>query len=168
MKEVINVSVILNFRSNYMIIFEMKILHSGAEVEAIIGSPEMTFAAPPQNVEQLNEPLENFNMPIESVIARVTFKSTIRTWINAKGEGKVFSFDMCDETGEIRATAFGDQVDKFYDYLEIGKVYYISKCYLKAAKKRYSDLKNVYEIILGNNTTIEEYTDATEIPEVED
>lgn len=49
----------------------------------------------------------------------MAFKSAIRTWSNARGEGKLFSMDLCDESGEIRATAFKEQVDKFYDYIEV-------------------------------------------------
>ena len=37
---------------------------------------------------------------------RVTNKSDIRTWSNAIGDGKLFSMDMMDGTGEIRGTAF--------------------------------------------------------------
>lgn len=51
--------------------------------------------------------------------ARVTSKSAIRTWNNAKGEGKLFSLDLMDESGQIRATAFRDQVDKYYDMIEV-------------------------------------------------
>lgn len=52
--------------------------------------------------------------------ARVTSKSAIRTWNNAKGEGKLFSMDLMDESGQIRVTAFRDQVDKFYDMIQVG------------------------------------------------
>lgn len=51
--------------------------------------------------------------------ARVMSKGPIRTWSNAKGEGKLFSMDLCDESGEIRATAFRDAVDKYYDMLQV-------------------------------------------------
>lgn len=51
--------------------------------------------------------------------ARVTAKSAIRTWSNAKGEGKLFSMDLMDESGQIRVTAFRDQVDKYYDMIEV-------------------------------------------------
>lgn len=50
---------------------------------------------------------------------RLTSKSQIRTWNNAKGEGKLFSMDFMDESGEIRCTAFRDAVDKFYDLFEV-------------------------------------------------
>lgn len=57
-----------------------------------------------------------------TIKARVTNKSTIRTWSNAKGDGKLFSVNLLDETGEIKATAFNDQVDKYYDMLEDNRV----------------------------------------------
>lgn len=46
-------------------------------------------------------------------------KSDIRSWNNARGEGKLFNMDLCDESGEIRATAFKDQCDAFYDKIEV-------------------------------------------------
>lgn len=51
--------------------------------------------------------------------ARVTAKAPIRHWSNAKGEGKLFSMDLMDESGQIRVTAFRDLVDKFYDMIEV-------------------------------------------------
>lgn len=51
--------------------------------------------------------------------ARVTSKSSIRTWNNAKGEGKLFSMDLMDESGEIRATAFKAECDKYYDLIQV-------------------------------------------------
>lgn len=51
--------------------------------------------------------------------ARVTNKSAIRTWSNSRGEGKLFSMDLADESGEIRATVFRDLVDKYYDMIEV-------------------------------------------------
>lgn len=50
---------------------------------------------------------------------RVTSKSPVRHWSNARGEGKLFSMDLTDESGEIRATAFKEQCDKFYDMIEV-------------------------------------------------
>jgi len=51
--------------------------------------------------------------------ARVTSKTPVRTWSNARGEGKLFSMDLIDESGEIRATAFKEQCDKFFDMIEV-------------------------------------------------
>ena len=57
-----------------------------------------------------------------SIKARVTNKSNIRTYSNAKGEGKLFNVEFIDNTGEIRASGFNEQLDKFYDMLKINNV----------------------------------------------
>ncbi|CRK88089.1 CLUMA_CG001874, isoform A [Clunio marinus] len=118
---------------------------------------------------------EHLTMPIDSlspyqnkwvIKARVTAKSQVRTWSNQKGEGKLFNFDICDESGEIRVTGFRDQVDKYYDMIEVDKVYYITKCQLKPANKQYSKLRNDYEMTMGNETVIQECDDLTHIPAI--
>lgn len=60
-----------------------------------------------------------------------------------------------DETGEIRATGFNDQVDAFYNLLEEGKVFFISKARINIAKKQFSNVNNEYEITFENQTEIE-------------
>lgn len=56
-----------------------------------------------------------------NIKARVTSKQNIRTWVNARGEGKLFSMDLADSSGAIRATAFNEAVDKFHDMIEVNK-----------------------------------------------
>ena len=57
-----------------------------------------------------------------TIKARVTNKSDIRRWSNSRGEGHLFSMDLLDESGEIRATAFKAECDKFYNMVEVDKV----------------------------------------------
>lgn len=52
----------------------------------------------------------------------MTNKSAIRTYTNAKGEGKLFNVELIDNSGEIRASGFNEQCDKFYDLLQIDHV----------------------------------------------
>lgn len=89
-----------------------------------------------------------------TIRARVTNKTPIRTWNNSRGEGKLFSMDLLDESGEIRATAFNDAVDKFFDMIEVNKVYYISRASLKTANKQYTSIKNDYEMSFNADTTV--------------
>ncbi len=49
-------------------------------------------------------------------------KAPIRTYENARGPGKLFSCDLVDQSGEIRATGFNAECDKFHSMLEIGEV----------------------------------------------
>lgn len=74
-----------------------------------------------------------------------------------------------DESGEIRLTGFKDMVDKYYDYVQIDKIYYISKCQLKPANKQYSTLKNDYEMTMTPETLIQECQDVDDsnIPQVQ-
>ncbi|XP_076452897.1 replication protein A 70 kDa DNA-binding subunit-like isoform X2 [Babylonia areolata] len=96
--------------------------------------------------------------------ARVTQKSSIRTWSNSRGEGRLFSVNFLDDSDEIRATGFNDAVDKFYDLLEVNKVYYVSRCSIKTANKQYSNLKNDYEMTFNNDTIIERCDDDVDLP----
>ncbi|XP_065054177.1 replication protein A 70 kDa DNA-binding subunit-like [Rhopilema esculentum] len=102
-----------------------------------------------------------------TVRARVTNKSSIRTWSNSKGEGKLFNVDLLDETGEIKATGFNDAVDKFHPLLEVGKVYFISRGSLRTANKQYTSLKNDYEMYLNNDSVIEQCTEDVDLPQVQ-
>lgn len=77
-----------------------------------------------------------------TIKVRVTNKSDIRTWSNSRGEGKLFSMDLVDQSGEIRATAFKDQVDKFYDVVEKGKVRKFVIDFKKCYKLFSSSLRN--------------------------
>ncbi|XP_034405489.1 replication protein A 70 kDa DNA-binding subunit-like isoform X2 [Cyclopterus lumpus] len=101
-----------------------------------------------------------------TIRARVTNKSSIRTWSNSRGEGKLFSFEILDESGEIKITAFNNEVDKFFSLVEQGKVYYITKATLKVANKQYTTLKNDYEMTLHAHSSIVPCDDSQGIPAV--
>ena len=57
-----------------------------------------------------------------TIKARVTNTPSIRTWSKPSGDGKLCSFDFLDESGEIRATCFNAEVDRFFDMVQEGKV----------------------------------------------
>ncbi|NWW32967.1 RFA1 protein, partial [Panurus biarmicus] len=102
-----------------------------------------------------------------TICARVTQKGQIRTWSNSRGEGKLFSIELVDESGEIRATAFNDQADKFFPLIELNKVYYFTKGNLKTANKQYTAVKNDYEITFTNETSVVPCDDAQHLPSVQ-
>lgn len=91
-----------------------------------------------------------------TIRARVTQKGEIKHFTNQRGPGQLFSVNFLDESSEIRATGFGDAVDKFYTLLKEGHVYYVSKARVVMAKKQFSNLPNEYELQLGNETEIAE------------
>ncbi|XP_071730499.1 replication protein A 70 kDa DNA-binding subunit A-like [Rutidosis leptorrhynchoides] len=101
-----------------------------------------------------------------TIKARVTVKGELRRYNNAKGDGKVFSFDLLDSNGgEIRVTCFNAVADQFYDQIEVGKVYFISRGSVKPAQKAFNHLNNDHEITLDHTSTIQPcFDDDTSIP----
>lgn len=90
----------------------------------------------------------------------------IRHWSNAKGEGKLFSVDLLDESGALRATGFNEAVDRLYDTLEVGKVYVIRGGRLKTANKRFTQIQNDYELSMDESTTfVLDSSDASGLPQ---
>ncbi|KAI1321752.1 Replication factor A protein 1 [Mortierella claussenii] len=130
----------------------------------------------PQQPQQLLSPSGGPVFPITSlnpyqgkwtIMARVTQKSDIKTWSKAGGsEGKLFSMNLMDESGEIKVTAFNQQVDEFYHIIEEGKAYFFSNAKVDMAKKQFSNIKNDYEIILQRDSQIIPAPDNNHLPEM--
>jgi len=100
-----------------------------------------------------------------TIKARVVNRSEIKHWSNQRGEGKLFSVTLMDDSGEIRATGFNEAVDNFYDKLQEGKAFYISRARVNIAKKQFSNVNNEYEIMFENHTEIEPCLDE-DVPQV--
>ncbi|PLW06791.1 hypothetical protein PCANC_25350 [Puccinia coronata f. sp. avenae] len=98
--------------------------------------------------------------------ARVSQKSEVKRWSNARGEGKLFSVTFLDESGQIKATGFNDAVDNLYDSLQEGKVYSVSRGKINIAKKQYNTTGHDYEIVFENSTEVEECEDSAETPKI--
>jgi len=102
-----------------------------------------------------------------TIKARCTSKSDIKTWHNRNGEGKLFSVNLLDDSGEIRATGFNDQCDQLYDLFQQGNVYYISSpCRVQIAKKQFSNLPNDYELTFERDTVVEKAEEQDGVPQV--
>ncbi|KAF7719189.1 Replication factor A DNA-binding subunit [Penicillium ucsense] len=102
-----------------------------------------------------------------TIKARCTSKSSIKTWHNKNGEGKLFSVNLLDDSGEIRATGFNDQCDMLYDLFQEGGVYYISSpCRVQIAKKQFSNLNNDYELTFERDTLVEKAEDQSDVPQI--
>ncbi|KAF2445795.1 replication protein-like protein A 70 kDa DNA-binding subunit [Karstenula rhodostoma CBS 690.94] len=102
-----------------------------------------------------------------TIRARCTHKSDIKTWHNQKGEGKLFSVNLLDDTGEIRGTGFNDVCERLYPIFEEGVVYYISApCKVTLAKKQFSNLPNDYELQFERDTEVEKAEDQDNKPQI--
>lgn len=91
------------------------------------------------------------------VKGRVTSKSGIREYNNAKGGGKLFNFTLADKSGEIKITAFNADCERVFPYVEANKVYVLGRASVKNADKRYTTAD--FEITLNNDSLLEEVTD---------
>ena len=102
-----------------------------------------------------------------TIKARCINKSEIKTWHNKNGEGKLFSVNLLDESGEIRGTAFNDQCDTLYDIFQEGGVYYVTTpCSVKPAKKQFSNVNNDYELMFERDTQVEKAEEQGSVPQV--
>uniref|UniRef100_A0A667YRH9 Replication protein A subunit n=1 Tax=Myripristis murdjan TaxID=586833 RepID=A0A667YRH9_9TELE len=183
-----NVTNVLKDGRRVVVILDMDVIMSAEDVGGRIGEPtpytdgqtKAPQSAPNPPVRPLhinfdtgiflttNELPSNLSPTTRWTIrARVTNKSSIRTWSNSRGDGKLFSMEIVDESGEIRVTGFNQEVDKFYSLIETGKVFYISKGSLKIANKQYSSLKNDYEMTLNGESTIIPCEDSSDVPMVQ-
>ena len=105
----------------------------------------------PSNISNpLNiQPIESLSPYIGSkwsIKARATDKTPVRTWSNARSQGKLFSVTLIDQSGPIRATFFQDAVDKYFDSITEGDIYQISGGLIKTANKIYNSVNCEYEL----------------------
>ncbi|KAL1530907.1 hypothetical protein AB1Y20_001798 [Prymnesium parvum] len=133
-------------------------------------------ASPPQADPRANVPLVSGRaMPITAlnpysnrwlIKVRVTSKGDLRTFETKTGAMQVFHMDLCDESGEIRATAWREAAEKFFPLIEVGKVYLVARGQLKLANKKFSTLNNAYEISLNFDSQIEVCDDEVVMPKI--
>jgi replication factor A1 len=132
--------------------------------QAAVAAAPQTQAKKPANIYAIDQ-LSPYQT-IWTIKARVSYKGDLRTWSNQRGEGKLFNVNFLDETDEIRATAFNDQADKFYNLLQENKVYYISKARIQPSKPQFSNLKHPYELSLDRDTIVEECLNTDDVPKL--
>lgn len=102
-----------------------------------------------------------------TIKARVTNKSDIRRYTNARGEGKFFSFDLLDaQGGEIRVVCWNDQCDRWEPVIDQGKVYLISKASLRNKRGNFNQTRHQYEIHLENSSVVEACNEEDDIPHI--
>ncbi|KXS09224.1 replication factor-a protein [Gonapodya prolifera JEL478] len=94
-----------------------------------------------------------------TIRARAVNKSDIKSWSNQRGEGTLFSVTFVDESGEIRATGFSEAVKTFYEVIQEGQVYYVSRAMIRQAKKQWG-VQNEYEMTLDPSSVVERCDDS--------
>ncbi|GJV84519.1 replication protein A 70 kDa DNA-binding subunit A-like protein [Tanacetum coccineum] len=91
----------------------------------------------------------------------------LRLYNKAKGMVKFVPLILLDaRCGAVRITCFNAVADQFYDQIEAGKVYFVSKGSVKPAQKAFNHLKNDHEIMLDSSSMIQPcYDDDSSIPQ---
>ncbi len=89
----------------------------------------------------------------------------MRTYTNAKGEGRLFSVDMADESGAIRGTFFNQDADRWFSVLQMGQAYLVSKGQIKVGNKKFCTF-NEYEITFGSSSTFDAVMDSSLVPNI--
>ncbi|KAF3316207.1 Replication factor A protein 1 [Orbilia oligospora] len=100
-----------------------------------------------------------------TIKARCIHRGEIKNWKNAKGDGKLFAVSFKDQSAEIKATGFGDQVDSLYHVFEEGSVYLISKCKVQIAKRQFSNIDNDYELVFDRDSEVQKVDDDEGVPQ---
>ena len=68
-------------------------------------------------------------------------------WFFCGAWGKVFSVELLDKAGgEIKASLFDQGCDKYFDILEVGKCYVLSKGSGKIANRQFNTCNHRYEL----------------------
>ena len=96
-----------------------------------------------------------------TILARVTQKSALNERHTSRWSGFVFDVTFEDESGDIRAAAFGDRAEKFHPMLEEGKFYYVCHAKVNIIKnKKFNTTSHEFELTFDQNTVINECRNA--------
>ena len=91
-----------------------------------------------------------------SLQCKIVWKSDIRTWDKSPtNKGKLFNTTLLDVEGnEIKSTFFREAVDRFYNFLQVGKIYNFSNGQIKMANKQFSMNNCPFEINFNETALI--------------
>jgi len=100
-----------------------------------------------------------------NIIARVTYKSDLLPFRN--GSGNFFTLHLLDVSNtEIRCTFYTDAAERHFECIEFNKVYKFSSAKVKdVSDRRYTSIKNKYDLTFDANSIITEEIDNGEIKE---
>lgn len=125
-------------------------------------------------VQQFSQRSTNMFLPISElspycpkgwkIRARITSKSDVRKFSNARGEGQLFKVDLQDKSGEVQATFFGRGVDTYFSRLQANRIYTFKRGSVKAANPRFD--RGQYVVTFDEQTEVEDQEEDTEIPGV--
>lgn len=113
------------------------------------------------SISSLSSSMSNQNWTIKSCLSKI---SPVKEFPYKKGDiGRVMRMQFYDRTGYIEVVFFNDYIDRYIDFFEIGKCYYIRNSEIKYSKKTYrawpDDLYSNFDIIVTKTTEFEQADD---------
>jgi replication factor A1 len=102
-----------------------------------------------------------------TIEARCVSKTDVKTWTNARGEGKLFSVTLLDATGDIRVTGFNETCSLFYEAFQVGQAYRLSRAAVKLTRKQFGGASNAYEIHLEKDSLVVPLGDPGALPGIQ-
>jgi len=104
--------------------------------------------------------LSTYNAARWLIRARVTSKGQLRSFNSRGGTAmQVFDVVLMDESGEIRASFFGQLADKYHGVLEPGRVYTFSRGVCRIANRQYNRCPHRYELVFDRDGLVEPAAD---------
>jgi len=101
-----------------------------------------------------------------TIRGRISYKGDLRKYQNAKGEGVLFSFEITDESANIKCTSFKETAEAFEQLIQMNKVYSISHAQLKPADARYNRTSSQLEMTLDSRSEIKMIEDDGSVPRI--
>lgn len=104
-----------------------------------------------------------------TIKGRVTMRAPMRGFKkrDGNGDGKVFHVELLDaEGGEIRASFFNEAAEKFFDLMEVGKCFKLSRGSVRIANRQYNTCKHRYELVFDKMAQVDEVEDDQKIETV--
>jgi replication factor A1 len=93
------------------------------------------------------------------VRARVLKKDPVRTYTNARGQGKVTSITIMDSSekplNQIRLTMFGDTIDRYYELLQEKSIFIFQGLDVKPKNGKFNKTAHECELTLRRDAVIE-------------
>lgn len=87
-----------------------------------------------------------------TIKGNVTYKSHVAALKSAQKQ--MFHFEVMDDTGDIKITAFGHMANKYFPLIVEGNVYYFSNLQVKARYPSCNKTSHKYELVITNNSNI--------------
>nr|XP_027205831.1 replication protein A 70 kDa DNA-binding subunit-like [Dermatophagoides pteronyssinus] len=83
--------------------------------------------------------------------AWVMNKSSLRSFAN----GRIFHFDVHDQSGEIRITCFNEECNRYYNLIQNNKCYFVGKGTVRfSSNEKFNNIHNDYDISLNKSSFI--------------